>query len=91
MKSKKAQGILVGIMMFVVAFIVIVQFIGPIKDQITTARNPSSLDCTNTSITTGDKSTCVVVDITLFYFVGMAIGAAAIFLGGKFIRDRITR
>lgn len=89
--GKKGQRLFVGIMMFVVAVIVIVQLISPIKDQITTSRDNSNLDCDNSSITTMNKATCVVMDTTLFYFVGMALAAAGAFLGGKMIYDKVTQ
>lgn len=78
--NKKGQQVFIGVMIFIMLFIVIVQFISPIKTQITTARNTNNLDCSNSSITVGQKSTCVVVDMTLFYFVGMGLAAAGAFL-----------
>jgi len=90
--NKKAQntGIFAGIMIFITVIIVIIQLITPIKDQINDARSPTKLDCTNSSITTMQKATCVVVDTTLFYFVGMAIAGAGAFLGGKFLLSKLT-
>ena len=75
--QKKGQAIFIGIMIFVMLFIVIVQFINPLKDEITTARSVDNLDCGNSSITVGTKATCIVVDFTLFYFIGIAIAAGA--------------
>ena len=88
--NKKGQWVLVGIMVFIMTFIVIVQFIPILKDQIITARSSPYLDCTNSTITTGTKMTCIVTDLTLFYFVGVAIAAAAGYLGGKAIKYRFS-
>jgi len=90
MKNKKGQAIFVGIMVFVMAFIVLVQFIDPIKDQIALARTAENLDCTNTSISFGDRSTCVLVDTALFYYFGMGLAAAAAFLGARFLGQRAS-
>ncbi len=86
--NKRGQAIFAGIMIFITVFIVIVQLITPIKDQITSARNPAGLDCENVSITTMTKATCIVVDTTLFYFVGMALAGGAAFLTGRIISRR---
>lgn len=83
MKGKKGQMIFAGIMIFIMLFIVVVQFINPMKTQITTARSVDNLDCGNTSITVGTKATCVVTDWTLFYFIGIIMAAAATYITGK--------
>lgn len=81
MLNKKAQHIFAGIGIFVMVFIVMVQFITPIKDQIIIARDVSALDCTNSSISTGVKATCVVVDWTLPYFVWIVLAAGIGIIG----------
>ena len=73
MKQKKGQAIFIGLMTAVIVLIVVVQFIGPIKDQIIDARDVTKLDCGNSSITTGTKATCIVIDWTLPYYVAVAI------------------
>lgn len=86
--NKKGQAVFAGVMIFIMLFIVIVQFIPPIKNEIVRARSPSFLDCTNASISTSTKATCVVVDFQLFYFVGMGLAAAGVFLTARFISNR---
>lgn len=80
--NRKGQTVMVGIMIAVMAYIMIVQFVSPLKSFITDARAPAGLDCTNSSITDGEKSTCVIVDFSLFYFIGMAIAVAVGGIGG---------
>lgn len=70
-------GIFAGAMTAIIVFIMAVQFITPIKDQIIDARDVSALDCTNTSISTGNKATCIVVDWALPYFIAMIIAVGA--------------
>ncbi len=81
--NKKGQGVFIGIMIFVMVFIAVIILVDPLKEQISYARGTTSLDCDNTSITTGNKATCVVVDFVLFYFVGAAIAAGAAYLWMK--------
>lgn len=88
LKNKRGQSVFVGIMIFVMAFIVLVQFIDPMKDQIISARAPENLDCDNTSISAAQKGTCVITSFSMFYFFGGGLAAAGAVLFGKVIRDR---
>ena len=77
-KQKKGQQIFIGIMTAVLVFIALVQLINPIKDQVTTAR--STMDCTNTDISTGTKGACVIVDWYLPYFLAAGIAVSVGFI-----------
>lgn len=57
-------------------FISLVVLIEPLKDVIELGRDADHLDCTNTSISVGRKATCILVDMYLFYFFGMAMAGA---------------
>lgn len=85
--NKKSQFIFVGIMIAIMTFIVLVQFINPLKSQINTARSPDNLDCINSSISVGNKATCVIVDWQLPYFIAIGMGAAGAFMGGRLLRQ----
>lgn len=76
-KNKKGQQIFVGIMVFIMVFAAVVSLITPIKGQITTARSISNLDCSNDSISVGQKGGCILVDLALPYFIGIALASAA--------------
>lgn len=86
--NKKAQQIMVGIMIMIIVFIALVQFIEPLKTTIIQARNPSNLDCENSSISVGQRGTCILVDLSLFYYFGVAMAGAAGFVGVKWWLDR---
>ena len=88
--NKKGQWIFVGIMVFIMVIIVAIQFISPLKDQITDARGASNLDCDNSSISTAQKMTCVVTDTTLFYFIGVCIAGAGAYLMVRKIQYKYT-
>ena len=81
--NKKGQVIFFGIMVAIMTFIVLVQFISPIKDQVIISRNATNLDCDNTSISTGQRMTCVVTDLFLFYFFAAGIATAIGFITGR--------
>ncbi len=73
--KKNITGVLTAIM----AFIVVVVLISPLKDFIIFFRDSSHLNCASTSIV-GIKLTCIFVDLWLFYFVVVAITAAVILI-----------
>jgi hypothetical protein len=72
-KLNKKSQVMVGVMISFWVFIVMVQLIAPMKESIVQSRSVTGLDCTNSSITTGAKVTCVVLDSSLFYWFGTII------------------
>ena len=85
---KKGQAVFVGIMMAIMVFITVIVMIEPLKESIVIGRDVDHLDCTNESISTGTKATCIVVDFWLFYFVGTAIAAGMGFILSKKISSK---
>jgi len=78
--NKKGQAALVGMMIFFFIVITALVLIHPLKDLVDEVRAPSQLDCGNTSITFGQKSTCLIVDLTVVYFIGVVILSGAAYL-----------
>jgi threonine/homoserine/homoserine lactone efflux protein len=72
----RGQAAMVGIMLGFMVFITIVILIEPLKDQIDIARDPSHLDCANTSLSTMGEMSCIITDAQLFIFVGMGFAVA---------------
>ena len=64
---RKSQAQLVGVMIAVAVFIMVVEFIPALKDSIDRSRGSTYLDCTNTTISVGEKVTCLIVDFSLPY------------------------
>jgi|TARA_Y100000310_G_scaffold342241_1_gene444513 hypothetical protein len=91
MNKKGAGLVFVGIMTAIVVFITIVQFIGPIKDQVIIARDPTNLDCENSSISVGAKATCVITDLYLFYFFSVGVGLSIAFIGARKLASHIQQ
>ncbi len=71
--NKKGQTAVVTFLIGIFLLIASIILIDPMKDIIQDARTPTQLDCGNTSISTGTAATCLVVDLTLPYFIAMAI------------------
>lgn len=81
MKAKKGQAIFVGMMIAIMVMITVFVLIEPLKDTIDIGRG--NMDCDNTSISVGQKASCIIIDFSLFYFVGMCIAAG---IGYVFLR-----
>jgi hypothetical protein len=71
------SGIILAVLIFVAGALVIPYY----QDDVTTTR--VSLDCTNTSISDGNKITCLVVDAQIPYFIWAFVSIAFGFIGGK--------
>lgn len=81
--NKKAQAALVNMMVAIVVIIFAFQFINPLKTEVIDARNATNLDCTNTTITTGQKLSCIAVDLYLPLFIILCLAGAGGYLVGK--------
>lgn len=68
-------GIITAIMVFVVTSILI----SPLKNLIILARDSTHLNCAAATISVGQKLSCIVTSIWLFYFVVACISAAAVY------------
>ena len=85
--NKKAQAVVVGLMIAVFVFLATVAMMKPLKDNIVIARNSDNLDCANESISMGVAATCLIVDLYLPYFVGVVLASGA---GFVFVRRAQT-
>ena len=74
--NNKGQMLLVGMMVAFFVFLVVVMLIEVFEDVVVIARDASHLNCDSTSLTTGTKLTCLVVDLYMFYFVGAVLAAS---------------
>lgn len=78
--NKSGQVALVGFMIFIFIVIATLIMIDPLKSVLIEVRDSSHLDCGNSSISLGTKATCLVVDLTLPYFIGVVIVTASGYL-----------
>ena len=88
MMNRKGQLFMLGFMLAVMAFFAVIVMIEPVKDGITWAREPDRLDCANSSITTGNQMTCIIVDAYLPIYIGVGLAIAIAFMGIKEFKER---
>jgi len=86
--NKKAQFIVVSIMVAVIIFIMAMILIEPVKESIDIARNDTALNCSSTVAYDGiaqvtTKATCAVLDVGMFYFISICIAVGLAFVSGK--------
>ena len=79
--NKKAQAgigiwVIFGMMIGLMGWIAFTQMIVPLNDETQNARAVTGLDCDNSSISVGTKGTCVLIDWSLPYFVGVVLAVA---------------
>ena len=86
MQNTSGQALVVGLMIFMMVFVTAIILIQPIKELIIDARDTDNLDCGNTSISTGQKATCLIVDLFLPYFIGVVLAAGAGFVAWRLFR-----
>jgi len=85
MKNKKGQFALVGLMVGIMIFMLAMVFIDPIGDVIDEARGTDQLDCSNSSISDGNKATCLIVDLILPYFIAIVLAVGGAWISAKFV------
>lgn len=77
-RSRRGQILLFGMMVAVFVFIFAIITAPVLKDMINYGR--AEMDCSNTSISTGEKITCIAIDLILPYFIGAVIFGAVAYL-----------
>ena len=85
-KSKKSQQIFVSIMVSILALIVVVILSSPLKQEISKATNgtySSLLNSSNLNLAVEHKATVIILDMALFYFIGIMIAASIAFITGR--------
>lgn len=78
----KGLSIIIAISIFLIGMVA-VNFV---TSDVTIARSSSGLDCTNTSISDGNKLTCLAVDWVVPYFFIIIFSAAGGAITEQFLR-----
>lgn len=83
--NNKGQMVFFG---FMIMFAIIILAFGTapmVKEIVDQSRNSSNMDCDNASITDTVKVTCIVTDMSMFYFVaGLIALAIGVFVSRRF-------
>lgn len=88
MIQRKGQAVFLSLMLGIVILVLALAFAPALRQFTSEARAPTTttsvgLDCSNSSISDFDKSTCVLVDLNLPYFILGVIGIAFIVILAK--------
>lgn len=81
--NKKGQIIFVILMLAVVVFIVAGILIVPLKESADITQNATNLNCTNPALPAEQQATCIMVDLSMFYFISVCIAVSIALLTGK--------
>ncbi len=84
--SKKSQQIFVSMMVSILALIVVLILVQPLKQEISKATNgtaSSLLNSSNPNLSPENKATVIVLDMALFYIIGIMIAASIAFVTGR--------
>lgn len=85
-RNKKSQQIFVSMMISILALIVLVIIVSPLKEEISRATNgtySSYLNSSNPNLAIEHQATTTIIDLTLFYFVAILIGASLSYISGR--------
>lgn len=90
--NNKGQTIFFTLGLGVLVLVVALAFAPALRQFVTDARGPTTdtqvgLDCTNSSISDFDKSTCSVVDLSLPYFIIGLIGIGLTLITAKLLTE----
>ena len=93
MNNKAQLGMIYGLMLAIVIFILLLALAFPIKQSSDIARNVTTesgeagLDCTNSTISDFNKAACISSDLTLFAYIIGGFFIAGIIMIGMLIND----
>ncbi len=79
--NKKGQQFLIGLGISLIGLIFIIGVFPLLKDVVVDARAVENMDCTNTSISSGSKATCIGIDYAPFGWGIASIGVAISMIG----------
>ena len=86
LKQKKSQAIFVNIMISIMVLILIVILVQPLKEEIAKVTNGTFsvfLNSSNPNLTVEQRATVIIIDMSLFYFIGTLIAVSIAFLTGR--------
>lgn len=85
MKGKRGQSLGIAIILAIMIFLMGIPVINILKPEVATAVGANGLDCANTSISDGNRLTCLAVDLTIPYFIWIVISAVGGLVISRFL------
>jgi len=87
--NNKGQTVFYGFMLGIVVFVLVLALAPPIRDFTYVAMNESVGDTIGLNCSSTDdsfvKATCIVTDLSLFYFIGILMFIATAIVTARFI------
>ena len=83
MVNKKGQVVIMKIMIVIIILISVMIMITPLKEVTTNTMNATNLNCSSTTLSSPQVATCMVVDMSWFYLLGMIISIGMSYLAGS--------
>lgn len=84
-QSSGVPNLLLAFLVAGVIFIIGMGILNIIKPEVTTTRNSDNLDCASSTISDGNKVTCLLIDIVIPYFFIIIVAAAGGIITARFI------
>ena len=85
-KNNRSHQIFVSMMVAIMGLILVVILVSPLKQEISKATNGTysgNLSLTDTSISVPNKAAAIILDMTLFYFIGILVASSIAYVSGK--------
>lgn len=83
--NNRGQLAIVGLMIGIMAFLVGMITVGPLGDVMDEQRSASNLDCDNSSISDGSKMACLVLDLTIPYWIAIIFAMAGAYVTARYV------
>lgn len=84
--NTKGQGLILAVVMAVMIFMAGMLLTNFLKGEVTSARSSlTGLDCNNSTISDGNKVTCLGVDLVIPYFIWAVISVAGGIIISRFL------
>lgn len=85
MKRRGQTTIALAIIIGLIVFLMGIPVVNILKGEVTTARGTDALDCTNSSISDGNRLTCLGVDLVVPYFIWIVISLSISIVIARFV------
>lgn len=81
--NRKSQAIFLSIMLSIIVFILIVILSPVLKQEVAKSINTTNLNSSNSALPVANRATVIILDMGLFYFIGIMISASLAYVTGK--------
>lgn len=85
MNNKGQIPIFFTLMLGITIIVLALAFAPVVKEFVDDARDVNSLGCNNSTISTFDKATCIVADVSTFGFIGGLLMLAGVIIGARLV------